>query len=162
MDRMAAVACAKSSCASQLAVQVMPNQIQECLPRSIPIVGSSMGRLLRSPLIPQRLAGSRRRTMPSVILRPHTRTGQTTSTYNGTFMPANIVQSQLISSSSTKNTQTNMDTLGRPVQTSRTYFSSKSQIDPRAEFLDESLHFHLCNEIVCLTLPFKILADSMR
>jgi RHS repeat-associated protein len=46
--------------------------------------------------------------------------GQTTTTYNDTATPSNIVTNQLINSGTSLTTQTNFDSLGRPVQTQLT------------------------------------------
>jgi hypothetical protein len=48
----------------KLAAQVKPYQMKTVLPRSMPMVCSSMGRLFRKPLIHKLLTGSRRRTIP--------------------------------------------------------------------------------------------------
>jgi RHS repeat-associated protein len=46
--------------------------------------------------------------------------GKTTTTYNDTATPPNIVQTQLITSTLTKTMQTTVDSFGRPVQTALT------------------------------------------
>ena len=46
--------------------------------------------------------------------------GKTTTTYNDTATPPNVVQTQLITSTLTKTMQTTFDSFGRPVQTAMT------------------------------------------
>jgi RHS repeat-associated protein len=55
-----------------------------------------------------------------------------TSTPHDSSSPANIVQTQLITSSVTKTTQTNLDSLGRPVQTALTSDPSGTTYSVRA------------------------------